>query len=92
MSDGRWATAEQGLRRLVDAVPEAGILARETLPHLGRLLVRRGDPDADAVLARAWQLGERSDSLPVLLPTGAAYLRRRGSTASRDANASGPPG
>ena len=76
VSDGRWAAAEQGLRRLVDAVPEAGILARETLPHLGRLLVRRGDPDADAVLARAWELGERSDSLPVLLPTGAAYLEK----------------
>ena len=74
------------------AVPEAGILARETLPHLGRLLVRRGDPDADAVLARAWQLGERSDSLPVLLPTGAAYLEKAWLDASRDASGSGPPG
>ena len=76
VSDGRWDAAEEGLRRLVDAVPEAGILARETLPHLGRLLVRRGDPDADDVLARAWELGTRSDSLPVLLPTGAAYLEK----------------
>ncbi|MHC1558770.1 helix-turn-helix transcriptional regulator [Actinomycetospora sp. C-140] len=76
IDDGRWDAAEQGLRRLVAAVPEAGILARETLPPLGRLLARRGDPDADDVLARAWELASRADSLPVLLSTGAALAEK----------------
>ncbi|MFC5137734.1 AAA family ATPase [Actinomycetospora rhizophila] len=76
VDDGRWDAAEAGLRRLVDTVPEAGILARETLPPIGRLLARRGDPDADAVLARAWELATRSDSLPVLLTTAARLAEK----------------
>jgi DNA-binding CsgD family transcriptional regulator/tetratricopeptide (TPR) repeat protein len=73
---GRWDEAEEGLRRLLRAAPEAGILGRETLPHLGRLLMRRGHPDADALLERAWALGCRTDILPVLVPAGIALLER----------------
>lgn len=73
---GRWDEAEEGLRRLVAVTPDAGILARETLPHLGRLLVRRGSPEADHLLDRAWALAERTDILPVLVPAGIALIER----------------
>ncbi len=73
---GRWDEAEEGLRRLLRAAPEAGILGRETLPHLGRLLMRRGHPEADALLERAWALACRTDILPVLVPAGIALLER----------------
>jgi DNA-binding CsgD family transcriptional regulator/tetratricopeptide (TPR) repeat protein len=73
---GRWDEAEEGLRRLLRAAPEAGILGRETLPHLGRLLMRRGHREADALLERAWALACRTDILPVLVPAGMALLER----------------
>ena len=73
---GRWDEAEEGLRHLLRAAPEAGILGRETLPHLGRLLMRRGHPEADALLERAWALACRTDILPVLVPAGIALLER----------------
>ncbi|MCE0767895.1 AAA family ATPase [Pseudonocardia kujensis] len=73
---GRWDEAEEGFRELLEAAPQAGVLHRETLPHLGRLLVRRGDPEGDALLERARALAERTDILPVLVPTGLALLER----------------
>ena len=74
--EGRWDDAEKGLRNLLRAAPEAGILGRETLPHLGRLLLRRGHPEANELLDRAWQLGLRTDILPVLVPAGIALIER----------------
>lgn len=74
--EGRWDEAEEGFRELLEAAPQAGILHRETLPHLGRLLVRRGDPEAGGLLERAWALAERTDILPVLVPAALASLER----------------
>jgi DNA-binding CsgD family transcriptional regulator/tetratricopeptide (TPR) repeat protein len=74
--EGRWDEAEAGLRHLLDIAPDAGILGRETLPHLGRLLMRRGHPDADALLERAWALAVKTDILPVLVPAGLALIER----------------
>src|SRR4051794_38553064 len=74
--EGRWVEAEDGLRRLMSSAPEAGILGRETLPHLGRLLMRRGDPEGDTLLDRAWQLGLQAGILPVLMPAGVALIER----------------
>jgi regulatory LuxR family protein len=65
------AREEQGLRELVAANPDAGVLARHTLPVLARLLVRRGADDADEWLDRAWDLARRADVLAVLAPTAA---------------------
>ncbi|GAA4677272.1 AAA family ATPase [Pseudonocardia yuanmonensis] len=74
--EGRWDEAEEGFRELLEAAPQAGVLHRETLPHLGRLLLRRGDPEAAALLERSWALAERADILPVLVPAGLALVER----------------
>jgi DNA-binding CsgD family transcriptional regulator/tetratricopeptide (TPR) repeat protein len=71
---GEWVAAEQGLRDLVAANPDAGVLARHTLPVLARLLVRRGADDADEWLDRAWDLARRADVLAVLAPTALAAV------------------
>ena len=43
---GEWGPAEEVLRRLLGERADPGMLGRETMPALARLLVRRGD-DAD---------------------------------------------
>jgi DNA-binding CsgD family transcriptional regulator len=74
MTRGDLQAAEELLRRLVAAVPDAGQISRHTLPALGRLLARRGDPEADHVLARAWKLALRGDALQSLAPAGMARI------------------
>jgi ATP/maltotriose-dependent transcriptional regulator MalT len=74
MARGQWDAAETRLRRLVSAVPDPGELARLTLPALGRLLARRGDAGAAAILDRAWSLAQRNDTLAALAPAGLARL------------------
>jgi DNA-binding CsgD family transcriptional regulator/tetratricopeptide (TPR) repeat protein len=74
--EGSWDAAEAGLRKLMASVPEPGILGRETLPHLGRLLMRRGHPDAVPLLDQAWELAVSADILPVLVPAGLAHIER----------------
>lgn len=74
MTRGDLATAEQLLRDLVAAVPDPGQLARLTLPALGRLLARRGDPEAERVLDQAWEIALRGDALQALGPAGMARI------------------
>ena len=71
---GDWAAAEAGLRELVTAVPDAGILGRETLPVLARILARRGDPEAEQLIDRAWEFAVSSDALLALAPAGLAAV------------------
>jgi DNA-binding CsgD family transcriptional regulator/tetratricopeptide (TPR) repeat protein len=74
LSQGRWDEAETRLRRLVAAVPEPGQLTRLTLAPLGRLLARRGDDGAAALLGRAWDLAVRNGSLGAIGPPGLALI------------------
>jgi DNA-binding CsgD family transcriptional regulator/tetratricopeptide (TPR) repeat protein len=74
LSQGRWHEAETRLRRLVAAVPEPGQLTRLTLPPLGRLLARRGEDGAAALLGRAWDLAVSNGSLAALAPAGLALI------------------
>jgi DNA-binding CsgD family transcriptional regulator/tetratricopeptide (TPR) repeat protein len=76
MVRGQWATAEQILRELIGDWPDAGVMARHTLPLLARLLVCRGAPDAADVLERAWELTRRADVLAALAPTAMATVER----------------
>jgi len=43
---GQWAEAEAGLRELLDGQGDPGMIGRETVPILARVLVRQGSTDA----------------------------------------------
>ncbi|MEN3359288.1 MAG: hypothetical protein V7637_3270 [Mycobacteriales bacterium] len=53
---GGWDEAERRLRRLIDAAADPGANAVNPLAFLGRILARRGDPEAAALIDRAWAL------------------------------------
>lgn len=73
---GRWPEAVAGLRAMVDGRDDPGMIGRETVPALARLLVRQGHADAGPMLAAAVEHAERSDVLEWLVPTGLAWIER----------------
>lgn len=70
---GDWAAAEQRLRRLIDSVDDQGMLSVLSLSSLGRVLARRGAPDAQEVLELAWTRAKRQRSLTGLAYAATAY-------------------
>jgi DNA-binding CsgD family transcriptional regulator/tetratricopeptide (TPR) repeat protein len=70
---GRFGEAEAGLRRLL-AGEDPGVLASFGLSALGRLLARRGDPGAGALLERAWQAATRTNSVQAIALAGIARV------------------
>jgi DNA-binding CsgD family transcriptional regulator/tetratricopeptide (TPR) repeat protein len=73
---GRWEEAEAGLRALLDGQDDPGMLGRESIPILARVLVRRGSADAPEWLARAASYSARADVLEWLVPTGLAHIEQ----------------
>ena len=71
---GDWAGAEAGLRALVDTVDDPGMLYAYSVPWLGRLLARRGDPAAEEMLAAAWAQARRHRLLLGLSYAGIARV------------------
>jgi DNA-binding CsgD family transcriptional regulator/tetratricopeptide (TPR) repeat protein len=71
---GRWAEAEAGLRKLLDGQDDPGMIGRETVPVLARVLVRQGKADASEWLARAARHAATADVLEWLVPTGLAHI------------------
>jgi DNA-binding CsgD family transcriptional regulator/tetratricopeptide (TPR) repeat protein len=69
---GRWTAAEDGLRPLVAAADEVGMLAVYSEPAHARLLARRGRPEAGPLLERAWALALAQRSLPGMALAGTA--------------------
>jgi DNA-binding CsgD family transcriptional regulator/tetratricopeptide (TPR) repeat protein len=69
---GEWGPAEDGLRGLLDANPDPGMLFAYSAPWLGRLLARRGDPAAGQLLADAWEQAQRQRLLLGLAYAGIA--------------------
>jgi len=61
---------------MVDGRSDPGMIGRETLPTLARLLVRTADPEADDLLTVATRHAERADVLEWLVPTGLAVIER----------------
>jgi ATP/maltotriose-dependent transcriptional regulator MalT len=74
LDQGHWDEAQTRLERLVSAGSEPDQLTRLSLPPLGRLLARRGDDRAAALLERAWDLAVRNGSLGALAPAGLAVV------------------
>ena len=74
MRRGDWDGAEAGLRGLVDAVDDPGMLFAYSVPWLGRLLARRGDPVAEGMLAEAWEQAQRQRLLLGLAYAGIARV------------------
>ncbi len=64
---GRWDRAAGELRALIDGVEDPGMLISYSVPWLGRVLARQGDPEAAAMLVRRLGAG----------PPPAAAARRR---------------
>ena len=56
---GDWDPAQMGLRALLESHSDPGMLFAYSAPWLGRLLARRGDPAAGALLADAWEQAQR---------------------------------
>jgi DNA-binding CsgD family transcriptional regulator/tetratricopeptide (TPR) repeat protein len=73
---GQWARAEAGLRELLDGQDDPGMIGRETVPVLARVLVRQGSADASSWLALAARHAATADVLEWLVPTGLAHIER----------------
>jgi DNA-binding CsgD family transcriptional regulator len=71
---GEWGPAEDVLRSLLAERPDPGMLGRETMPVLARLLVRQGADEAPRMLAAADRAAREADVLEWLVPTGMAHL------------------
>jgi DNA-binding CsgD family transcriptional regulator/tetratricopeptide (TPR) repeat protein len=71
---GRWAQAEAGLRALLDGQDDPGMIGRETVPLLARVLVRQGSPEAPPWLALAARHATGANVLEWLVPTGLAHI------------------
>jgi DNA-binding CsgD family transcriptional regulator/tetratricopeptide (TPR) repeat protein len=57
---GKWDEAERRLRRILDTEGDPGSTAVAPLAYLGRILARRGDPQAIRLIDQAWSVAESS--------------------------------
>ncbi|MGH3934289.1 MAG: ATP-binding protein [Pseudonocardiaceae bacterium] len=71
---GAWSAAEDGLRELVGGVEDPGMLYVYSAPALGRLLARRGHPDAEKLLTTSWERAVAQRSLLGLSHAGIALV------------------
>jgi DNA-binding CsgD family transcriptional regulator/tetratricopeptide (TPR) repeat protein len=71
---GQWVEAEAGLRDLLDGQDDPGMIGRETVPILARVLVRQGSADAPEWLALAARHAVQADVLEWLVPAGLAHI------------------
>lgn len=68
---GRWTEADEHLRTVQATVEDGGILDALVLNVRAHLAVRRGDPDADDVLARAWERAVHASAAHYIGPIAA---------------------
>ena len=74
MRRGRWDRAAGELRALIDGVEDPGMLISYSVPWLGRVLARQGDPEAAAMLVGAWEQARRQRLLLGVAYAGIALV------------------
>jgi DNA-binding CsgD family transcriptional regulator/tetratricopeptide (TPR) repeat protein len=74
MRRGDWASAERGLRSMIEHEQDAGMLAVYSVPSYARLLARRGSPAAEGLLVEAWERARSQGSLIGLAYAGTALV------------------
>ncbi len=74
LRQGAWSAAEHGLRELVDGTDDPGMLYVHSVSTLGRLLARRGRPEAEELLTAAWERAVAQRSLLGLAHAGIALV------------------
>jgi hypothetical protein len=73
---GAWDEAEGRLRRLLEQAGDPGANLVNPLAFLGRLLARRGDPEAAALIDRSWRLAEATgEDQKIAIAAGARIER-----------------
>lgn len=73
---GGWDQAERRLRQLIDTEADPGANAVNPLAFLGRILARRGDPAAAALIDRAWALAEATGEEQKMAVAAGARIER----------------
>ncbi|WP_344211271.1 helix-turn-helix transcriptional regulator [Kribbella sancticallisti] len=63
MRRGELSAAEEHLRRLIETVDEPGMLSVLSMSSLGRVLARKGEAGAEALLAEAWDRARQQRSV-----------------------------
>ena len=71
---GAWDRAEHLLRALLAMPGDPGANAVNPLAFLGRLLARRGDPEATTLIEQAWQVAARCGEGQKMASAGSARL------------------
>ncbi|MGH3870212.1 MAG: ATP-binding protein [Pseudonocardiaceae bacterium] len=74
LRQGAWSAAEDGLRALGGTTEDPGRLYVYSASALGRLLARRGHPDAGQLLTTSWQCAVAQRSLAGLAQAGIALV------------------
>jgi DNA-binding CsgD family transcriptional regulator/tetratricopeptide (TPR) repeat protein len=68
---GRWAEAEADFRAMLESTDDPGVLENTAVRGMARVAVRRGDEDAEDLLARAQSAADRSTASQYLGPVAA---------------------
>lgn len=71
---GRWDEAERRLRAQLSTDRDPAAMMVLPMALLGRILARRGNPEAEVLIARSWQLATRSRQAHRLAVAGGALV------------------
>lgn len=84
MHRGRWDEAEAELERLLASVGSAGVLEGLALAALAQLAVRRGRPDAEQLVGRAWDATTAAGADSYVGPAAIARVEHAWATEDAD--------